>query len=53
VTGLLQRIGNFFRHIGLIVPCKDRVGIEGATGVDRPFGGDALTFPDRSGNPLW
>src|SRR4029079_8072098 len=42
VALLLQRIGDFFRHVGLVVLGEHIVGFEGPLAVERTLGHDAL-----------
>src|ERR1700735_2352468 len=46
---LLQRVGDLFGHIGLVVFGKDSVSSENAGTVERAFGDDALPFAEQIG----
>src|SRR5271156_6564983 len=46
---LLQRIGHFLRHVGLVMFGENRIGIEQARAVERALSDDALPFAEQIG----
>jgi hypothetical protein len=47
VPGLFQRVGDLFRHVGLVVLGEDRIGVELAGAVQCAFGDHALALPEQ------
>src|SRR5262245_7436616 len=43
----LQGVGDFFRHVILVVLCKNAVGDENAIRTESAFSDDALLFPEK------
>ena len=49
MPGLLQGVGDFLRHVGLVMFGQDRVGVEHTAAVERTFGYSALPFAEQVG----
>ena len=47
VALLLQRVGDFLRHVVLVVLGQHGVGLEPAAGLERAFGDHALPFAEQ------
>ena len=44
---LLQRVGDFLRHVGLVMLGKHGVSLEHTGGIERALGDDALPFAEQ------
>src|SRR5262249_32842429 len=47
MAGALESVGNFLRHIGLVMFGENRIGFERAASIEYAFGHHTLTFAEQ------